>query len=124
MTLSKDKMREYMRKRRRESPSYAEQIKKDSIRNIKKNRNLKRKAAIYKGDKCSACNKQYDDVCYDFHHIDPTTKEHLITANFLRYPWPQVKTELDKCVLVCSNCHRIIHKRKDIHGPVNQKEMF
>jgi hypothetical protein len=45
----------------------------------------------------------------DFHHIDPTTKDEGICVLISTGIWDKVKAELDKCILVCANCHREMH---------------
>jgi predicted HNH restriction endonuclease len=46
----------------------------------------------------------------DFHHNIPTEKE--ISISELCYKgWERVKTELKKCTLLCSNCHRTLHAK-------------
>jgi hypothetical protein len=67
-----------------------------------------------KGNKCKICAKSYPLPCYDFHHRDPSTKEHNLGKLFIRdlkddswLTW--VLPEVDKCDLLCSNCHRILH---------------
>ena len=63
----------------------------------------------YKGGKCIDCHTQYPNkpyVIFDFHHLNPDEKE---------MQWEKIRLasekrmieELDKCVLLCSNCHRI-----------------
>lgn len=71
----------------------------------------KKKAVEYKGGKCARCGRIFPVVCYDFHHIDPKLK----VANIARMitqclPWEKIKAELDKCILTCANCHRIIER--------------
>lgn len=44
-----------------------------------------------------------------FHHKDPAKKDFSIAGNHCR-AWSVVVKELDKCVLVCSNCHDEIHE--------------
>ena len=68
----------------------------------------KRKAVEYMGDKCQDCNQQFQDCVYDFHHLDGNTKTDNPSA-VLKRPWDQAKKELDLCVLLCSNCHRVRH---------------
>jgi len=66
----------------------------------------KKQAIEYKGGKCCICgyNKYYGAL--DFHHLDPKKKEYLFDrSNSLE----RQKKELDKTVLVCSNCHREVH---------------
>ena len=68
----------------------------------------KLKAIEYKGGKCEECgyNKFYGAL--EFHHIDPSTKENTI-ATIKNRSWDNLKKELDKCVLLCSNCHKETH---------------
>jgi len=61
------------------------------------------------GGKCQRCNQEFDPVCYDFHHIDPTQKEVTIGENML-IGEDRFFTEVKKCILLCSNCHRLTHK--------------
>ena len=70
---------------------------------------IKKKAVEYKGGKCCKCgyNKCIDAL--EFHHIDPTQKDFGIGNKGYTRSWKRVKEELDKCDLVCSNCHKEIH---------------
>lgn len=69
-----------------------------------------KRAILHYGGKCVECG--YDDsrAALTFHHKDPKTKEHepcqLINS---RKRWTEVVKELDKCLLLCSNCHREVH---------------
>ena len=45
----------------------------------------------------------------EFHHMDPTKKDFSISVDGMTRAWSKVKDELEKCVLVCANCHREIH---------------
>lgn len=68
---------------------------------------LKEKAVAYKGGKCICCgyNKHYGSL--EFHHV--RDKEFGISSKGYTRSWTKVKEELDKCILVCSNCHAEIH---------------
>ena len=46
---------------------------------------------------------------FDFHHIVPGNKKLCVTTMVGRYSWEAIKEELDKCTLLCPNCHRIRH---------------
>jgi Fe-S-cluster-containing hydrogenase component 2 len=68
-------------------------------------------AIQYKGGKCIDCKLSYPKspyVIFDFHHRDPTQKDVDWTKLKLR-SWDKITKELDKCDLLCSNCHRIRH---------------
>ena len=63
-------------------------------------------AIEYKGGKCQICNYNKYPGGLDLHHINPKTKEFGIGEKGYTRSWEKVKTELDKCALVCANCHR------------------
>ena len=68
---------------------------------------IKQEFANAFGNKCCICKKQYPLVCYDFHHIEPDDKKISISQAW-QYP-ELLLEEIQKCVMVCSNCHREIH---------------
>ncbi len=68
----------------------------------------KNRAVEYKGGKCSCCGYDKCLAALEFHHVDPKTKSGNSTF-WLKWPWHKARSELDACVLVCSNCHREIH---------------
>lgn len=78
------------------------------INTVERGRFRKQQYISYKGNRCQICgyNKYYGAL--EFHHLDPTQKEFEISS--LRFKsFDKVKSELDKCILVCSNCHKEIH---------------
>jgi len=65
-----------------------------------------------KGSVCVECDLEYDKTngaVFQFHHKDSRTKEFTITSWLERTWTKEFYYELDKTVLVCSNCHDIIH---------------
>ncbi len=68
---------------------------------------MKRRAVEYKGGKCAICGYDKTVEALSFHH--GTDKEFGIGAKGYTRSWGKAKTELDKCVLVCANCHAEIH---------------
>lgn len=82
------------------------------------------KAIEYKGGKCSKCNENRPYVL-SFHHI--SEKGDAITDMITRQRrWSEIKKELDKCDLLCENCHRNIHAESDKIGEFydNNKNVF
>lgn len=71
----------------------------------------KQEAIKQLGGKCSQCGGLFHPAAYDFHHIDPTEKETGIARLLQSYAieHPKVQQELEKCVLLCANCHRTLH---------------
>jgi len=52
-----------------------------------------------------------DHRLFDFHHIDPATKQFSIGTNGHCRKWEDVLIEIEKCIILCANCHRIEHWR-------------
>jgi hypothetical protein len=76
----------------------------------KKYQERKKRAIDYKGGKCCKCGYNKCDAALEFHHLDPFSKD-ITPSKTLNRSWDNCKKELDKCILVCSNCHREIHNR-------------
>ena len=55
---------------------------------------------------CADCGDIFPAVCMDFDHRDPTTKSFTISQGLSNLP-TTIMTEMAKCDIVCSNCHRI-----------------
>ena len=75
--------------------------------NARKRRQL---CLAYKGGKCIVCGYDRCAKSLSFHHLDPTKKDPSL-AKMLGHCGlnGRGKAELDKCVLVCANCHGEIH---------------
>ena len=66
--------------------------------------------------KCEKC-KESRYWLLDFHHLDPNEKEASI-AYLLRSSTKQkVQQEMEKCIVLCSNCHRDLHHQERINSP-------
>lgn len=64
--------------------------------------------ASYKtGKPCMDCKVTYPPYVYDFDHRDPSTKRELVSRSSSIRSWKRIKEEIEKCDLVCANCHRI-----------------
>jgi len=60
------------------------------------------------GGKCNHCGGIFPKECYDFHHVDPSKKDfHFNSMN--NHSMERLQEEINKCILLCSNCHRIEH---------------
>lgn len=70
------------------------------------------KAVEYLGGRCLNCGLQTSHLAvYDFHHKDMSEKD-SDPGSLLHYSWDRIKKEIDKCVLLCANCHRIEHEKE------------
>lgn len=78
-------------------------------------RRIKIRAIESKGGKCQNCSYNKCVYSLDFHHINPNKKEFAIGSSKVNN-WGRIKKELDKCILVCRNCHGQIHEEIDLKG--------
>lgn len=62
----------------------------------------------YKGSKCVICSYNNCKGALEFHHKDPSGKEFKLSNTYVSKE--NLIRELDKCVLLCSNCHRETHE--------------
>lgn len=66
----------------------------------------------YKGNKCEHCGIEhvagYNTSIFQFHHKDPSQKDFAISQINMR-SLERIKPEVDKCLLLCANCHHILH---------------
>ena len=103
-----EKRREY---NRQYNKKYYEQ---DPNRQIKRNKARVRSVRdwldeLKKTAYCANCGENHP-ACLDYHHADPSQKEYLIS--YIAYTGrglKRVKQEIDKCIVLCSNCHRKLH---------------
>lgn len=71
-------------------------------------RKYKAKMVAYKGGCCEICGYNKCLGSLDFHHKDPNEKDPR-WKRMRSWTFERVKKELDKCMLVCRNCHGEIH---------------
>ncbi len=88
------------------------QKEKSKLRQNKRRRRHRDWIIDYKKNcKCSKCGESRWWVL-DFHHVDPDKKEDSI-HNLLRNSTKEkVKEEINKCIVLCANCHRDLHYQK------------
>lgn len=89
-----------------------------SCRVSESRRNKKLALIEYKGGKCVVCDYDKCQQVLQFHHIDPNEKEFTIASSGT-LDFDKLKSEVDKCVLVCANCHGEIHS-----GLIDIKEII
>lgn len=97
-------------KRTKEGISSAEQNPNNIVN--QKLRGLKRKysAILEYGGKCQKCGYNQNLSALEFHHRNPEEKElQLDIRTFANTSLEKLKKELDKCDLLCSNCHKEHH---------------
>lgn len=63
------------------------------------------------GNRCKRCGWDEHQNGLQAHHVDPTSKE--FSPGEGRVSPSRLLAELAKCVLLCANCHHVIHATKD-----------
>lgn len=85
-----------------------------NLRNQKTRIDLREKInGIKQGSSCNDCGGTFPPYVMDFHHVDSDKEFTVARAANVGYSWSRIQREISKCVLLCSNCHRIRH-----HGPL------
>ena len=71
----------------------------------------KQKCVEYKGGKCTKCGYEKCMAALQFHHKEPNEKNFGLSYKGMPRSWEKCKKELDKCDLLCANCHFEIHSK-------------
>jgi len=80
-----------------------------SEQTLQRQRLFKQKCVEYKGGKCEICGYDKCISALEFHHKDPTKKDFTLAKAKLTTFNEKIQEELDKCALLCANCHRETH---------------
>lgn len=64
---------------------------------------------------CSNCVEKRWWVL-DFHHRDPSKKDIEISNLIKSGSSKKIKEEIEKCIVLCSNCHRDLHYQEKINA--------
>jgi aconitase B len=67
----------------------------------------------YKGGKCENCNYDKNQAALSFHHLDPKEKDFEISGKHC-LSLERLKKEVDKCSLLCLNCHAETHANQNL----------
>lgn len=80
------------------------------IKAVQKRRKLiKEKSINHKGGKCEICGYSRCKNALEFHHASTGKKEFGVSAKGYTRSWEKVREEIEKCLLLCANCHREVH---------------
>jgi 5-methylcytosine-specific restriction endonuclease McrA len=95
---------------------------------VERQHECKKQAVIYKGGGCKVCGFNDYFGALEFHHLDPKEKDIGFSRMSRRFLTNDMIRELDKCILLCSNCHRMVHagiiEINDQGNIIINKEMF
>ena len=108
--ISKTTVLEYVSIKKKRNPLDVEEKRKRNVEAVKRRRKkVKEMAVEYKGGKCEKCGYNKCTRALEFHHLDPAEKDFGIAHKGRTNSWEKIKIELDKCIMVCANCHAEIH---------------
>ncbi|HAW60312.1 MAG TPA: hypothetical protein DCW86_02420 [Actinobacteria bacterium] len=77
----------------------------------KRRKKIREKAIEYLGGKCQICGYDKCTEALEFHHLNDSNKDFGISSGGHARSWERVKSELEKCMLLCANCHREVHAK-------------
>jgi hypothetical protein len=77
---------------------------------VERQRIVKQKCVDYLGGKCVRCGYNKSIRALTFHHRDRKEKERCISLMIVNNSFEKIQKELDKCDLVCFNCHMEIEE--------------
>ena len=77
----------------------------------KRRKKIRQMAVDYKGGRCEVCSYNRCIDALEFHHKNSSAKDFSISEKGYTRSWSKVKEELNKCMLLCANCHREFHAK-------------
>jgi hypothetical protein len=77
---------------------------------LHKRKELKDRLIKQLGGKCAMCQGIFPPSVFDFHHLQNKVED--ISSMFLNRTESAIVKELENCILLCANCHRIHHHEK------------
>ncbi len=96
---------------KKEKRKYSDRPEANKAAVVRRRRKVKVMCVEYKGGKCSICSYDKCIAALEFHHMNPLEKDFAVSKHGACRSWESTKHELDKCILVCANCHREIHEQ-------------
>lgn len=101
--------RNYQRQRRRDHPELApkERVERKAQRRVL--------IEMFKDVPCARCAQRFPSYCMDFHHRDPSSKE-INGALLWNCSVARLLKEVEKCDVLCANCHRARHHEENYGG--------
>lgn len=76
------------------------------------------------GGQCALCGYNKNIQALEMHHIDPQEKDFTFSDTKKYHTWEELSIEMQKCVLLCANCHREIHYPLDEENPIELKSSY
>ena len=84
----------------------------------------KQRIVYVMGGQCALCGYNKNIQALEMHHIDPQEKDFTFSDTKKYHTWEELSIEMQKCVLLCANCHREIHYPLDEENPIELKSSY
>ncbi len=94
---------------RKETRTYKDRAEYIKAAVAKRRKKVRLMAIEHLGGRCEICGYNKCMRALSFHHRDPLKKDFGISAQGMTRSWEKVKQEVEKCMLLCANCHMEIH---------------
>ena len=96
--------------RRKADPTYREHAN-DLIR-IRNKQKRDEIGAIKLERGCAICGYRESPFALDFHHKNGKDDKEFVVSKLWKYPWSLILEEVQKCDVLCANCHRVVTMEK------------
>lgn len=105
MYKDKEKQKAYQKKWDEENKSRKNAQQRERLRKLRE----WWEGEILPGLACTECGENHP-ACLDFHHVDPSTKDKAVSHMLAKkYSKKRILSEVEKCIVLCANCHRKHH---------------
>jgi hypothetical protein len=81
------------------------------------------KAINLLGGKCSKCSYDKYTGALQFHHVNPSEKDFGLSKDAFTKSWETIQKEIEKCILLCGNCHAEEEHKLNFVEQEKQKEI-
>ena len=98
--------------RRKETRTYNDRAEYIKAAVAKRRKKVRQMAIEYLGGRCEVCGYNKCARALSFHHRDPNKKDFGISAQGMTRSWDRVRNEIEKCMLLCANCHMELHDKQ------------
>lgn len=124
---SKKEQQEYQQEWYKENKDYFKDYYKSN--RIKRRFLLRECMLNLKINGCAICGYNININALSFHHVNPEDKKFNLSINSMNYKASKIIQEINKCILLCANCHREIHSlEQDIYYKIcsrcKEKKLF
>jgi len=80
----------------------------------RRRKNVRLKAIEHLGGRCNRCGYDRCVDALEIHHLDSSKKDFGISSRGHSRSWKRVLEEIEKCQLLCANCHREVHAQMQL----------